>query len=147
MSSDNIPINDPTVESSRDNVIKKASDINPSVGTTGATDTTETTEAINQTSNTLKNVNSIKDELCKLPLDPCESEYILNSVFPLTNTLYLLSTTAVNLSNSANILTLSPIVHAKKSEVKNILDLVYDIDEECEELFKVIKKRLKVLLK
>ena len=147
MSSNKISVNDSTVESSKDNVIKKASDINPSVGTTGTTGSTETNDAISQTSNTLKNVNSIKDELCKLPLDPCENEYILNSVFPLTNTLYLLSTAAVNLANSANILTLSPIVHAKKSEVKNILDLVYDIDEECKDLFKVVKKRLKVLAK
>ena len=149
MSNNNIPINDSTVESSRDNSINNSSDINPSVeGTTGTTGTSGTTATtISQASDTLKNINSIKDELCKLPLDPCESEYILNSVFPLTNTLYLLSTTAVNLSNSANILTLSPIVHAKKSEIKDIIDLVYNINEECEDLFKVIKKRLKVLLK
>ena len=75
-----------------------------------------------------------------MPLDPCENEYILNSVFPLVNTLYLISTAAVNLANSANILTLSPIVHSKKSGIKNILDLVYDMDEECEDLFKVVKK-------
>ena len=49
--------------------------------------------------------------------------------FPLVNTVYLLSTSAVNLANSANILTLSPIVHSKKSEIKKILDLVYDMDE------------------
>ena len=147
MNSDDIPINDLTIKSSRDNVIKKSSDINTSVGTTGAAGATGAIGAINQTSNTLKDINSIKDELCKLPLDPCESEYILNSVFPLTNTLYLLSTTAVNLSNTANILTISPIVHPKKSELKDMIDLVYDIDEECKDLFKVIKKRLKVLLK
>ena len=147
MSSDDIPINDLTIKSSRDNVIKKSSDINTSVGTTGAAGATGAIGAINQTSNTLKDINSIKDELCKLPLDPCESEYILNSVFPLTNTLYLLSTTAVNLSNTANILTISPIVHPKKTELKDMIDLAYDIDEECKDLFKVIKKRLKVLLK
>ena len=116
MSSNKISINDSTVESSKDNAIKNPSDINPSVEGS----TTPSTPTISQASDTLKNINTIKDELCKLPLDPCESEYILNSVFPLTNTLYLLSTTAVNLSNPANILTISPIVHAKKSELKYI---------------------------
>jgi hypothetical protein len=155
MSSDNIPISDSTVESSKDNDINTSvsttgttdAGIPGATGTTGTTETNGTTAAISQTSDTLTNINTIKDELCKLPLNPCESEYILNSVFPLVNTVYLLSTSAVNLANSANILTLSPIVHSKKSEVKKILDLVYDMDEECEDLFKVIKKRLKVLTK
>ncbi|MEW9096118.1 MAG: hypothetical protein AB2417_13645 [Clostridiaceae bacterium] len=103
-------------------------------------------DTINQTADTLKNINSIKDELCKLPLDPCESEYISNSVFPLVNILYLISTTSLNLSNSVNILTTSSIVHPKRSELKDTISLIYDINEECEDLFKVIKKRLKILL-
>lgn len=148
MSSNKIPINNSTVESSKDNAINNSSDINPSVeGSTGTTGTTGTTTTISQASDTLKNINTIKDELCKLPLDPCENEYIINSVLPLTNILYMISTASVNLSNSANILTNSPIVHAKKSEIKDTIDLIYNINEECEDLFKVIKKRLNVLLK
>jgi hypothetical protein len=147
MSSNKIPINNSTVKSSKDNAINNSSDINPSVeGSTGATGT-PTPTTISQASDTLKNINTIKDELCKLPLDPCENEYIINSVLPLTNILYLISTASVNLSNSANILTNSPIVHAKKSEIKDTIDLIYNINEECEDLFKVIKKRLNVLLK
>lgn len=150
MSSNKIPINNSTVESSKDNAINNSSDINPSVeGSTGTTGTTgtPTPTTISQASDTLKNINTIKDELCKLPLDPCENEYIINSVLPLTNILYMISTASVNLSNSANILTNSPIVHAKKSEIKDTIDLIYNINEECEDLFKVIKKRLNVLLK
>lgn len=147
MSSNKIPINNSTVESSKDNAINNSSDINPSVeGSTGTTGT-PTPTTISQASDTLKNINTIKDELCKLPLDPCENEYIINSVLPLTNILYMISTASVNLSNSANILTNSPIVHAKKSEIKDTIDLIYNINEECEDLFKVIKKRLNVLLK
>ncbi|WP_315118103.1 hypothetical protein [uncultured Clostridium sp.] len=101
---------------------------------------------ISQTADTLKNINSIKDELCKLPLDPCESEYIANSVFPLANILYLVSTASLNLSTSVNVLTTSSIVHPKKSDIKDTIGLIYDINEECEDLFKVIKKRLKILL-
>ncbi|MCB2295654.1 hypothetical protein LGK95_19445 [Clostridium algoriphilum] len=145
MSSNKIPINDSTVESSKDNAINNSSDINPSVE--GSTGTTTPSTTISQASDTLKNINTIKDELCKLPLDPCENEYIINSVLPLTNILYMISTASVNLSNSANILTNSPIVHAKKSEIKDTIDLIYNINEECEDLFKVIKKRLNVLLK
>lgn len=103
-------------------------------------------DTINQTADTLKNINTIKDELCKLPLNPCESEYIANSVFPLVNILYLISTTSVNLSNSVNVLTTSSIVHPKRSELKDTISLIYDINEECEELFRVIKKRLNIVL-
>ena len=145
MSSNKIPINDSTVESSKDNAINNSTDINPSVE--GSTGTTTPSTTISQASDTLKNINTIKDELCKLPLDPCENEYIINSVLPLTNILYMISTASVNLSNSANILTNSPIVHAKKSEIKDTIDLIYNINEECEDLFKVIKKRLNKLLK
>lgn len=101
---------------------------------------------ISQTADTLKNINSIKDELCKMPLDTCENQYINNSVFPLTNTLYLISTASLNLSNSVNILTTSSIVHPKKSELKDTIDLIYDMNEECADLFKVIKKRLKIII-
>lgn len=145
MSSNKIPTNNSTVESSKDNAINNSSDINPSVE--GSTGTTSTPTTVSQASDTLKNINTIKDELCKLPLDPCENEYIINSVLPLTNILYMISTASVNLSNSANILTNSPIVHAKKSEIKDTIDLIYNINEECEDLFKIIKKRLNVLLK
>lgn len=103
-------------------------------------------DTINQTADTLKNINSIKAELCKLPLNPCESEYINNSVFPLVNTLYLISTASLNLSTSVNILTASSIVHPKRSELKDIISLIYHINEECEELFKIIKKRLNIVL-
>lgn len=102
---------------------------------------------INQTSDTLRNINSIKDELCKLPLDPCESEYIANSVFPLANILYLISTASLNLSTSVNILTTSSVVHPKKSELKDTISLIYDMNEECDDLFRVIKKRLKIITK
>ena len=104
-------------------------------------------DTINQTADTLKNINSIKDELCKLPLNPCELEYINNSVFPLVNTLYLVSTVSLNLATSVNYLTISSIVHPKRSELKDTISLIYDINEECEELFRVIKKRLNIVLK
>lgn len=101
---------------------------------------------IARTADTLKTINSIKEELCKLPLEKCENQYITTDVFPIVNILYLLSTSSVNLSNSVNVLTTSPIVHAKKSELKDTIDTIYDMNEDCEDLYKVIHKRLKVLI-
>lgn len=100
---------------------------------------------INQTAETLKNINVIKDELCKLPLDTCGSEYVTTNIFPLVNILYLLANSSYSLAGSANLLNLSPVVHPKKSEIKDTIDLVYDINEQCDDIFKIVKKRLKTL--
>ncbi len=100
---------------------------------------------IDKSADTLKNINSIKDELCKLPLDTCENQYITNNVFPLVNILYLLSTTSLNLSTSVNYLTVSSIVHPKKSELKDTIHLIYKINDECDDLYDLVKKKLKVL--
>lgn len=102
---------------------------------------------ITQTANTLKSINSIKDELCKLPLDDCETQYITNRILPLLTVLYELSASSLSLSSSSNFLTNSPLVHPKKSEIKDTIHLIYNINDECEDIFKVIKKRLKLLLK
>lgn len=103
-------------------------------------------EYIEKTSETLKNINSIKDEICKLPLNVCENEYITNSIYPLTNILYLLSTSSYNLINAVNLLNTTPIVKPKKSKLKDTIHLVYDIDEECEDIFEVVKRRLNKIL-
>jgi hypothetical protein len=105
-----------------------------------------TNSTIQKTEDTLKNINSIKDELCKLPLDPCENQYITNNITPLLNVLYFLSTSSLSLATSVNFLTNSPIVHAKKSELKETLHLIYNINDECDDVYDVIKKRIKVLL-
>ena len=99
-----------------------------------------------QSSDTIKNINVIKDELCKLALNPCELNYINNSVNPLLNVLYQLSTTSYNLASTANLLTLSPIVHAKRHEIKETIDLTYKINEKCEDIYDELKKRLNVIL-
>lgn len=103
-------------------------------------------KCIDKTENTLKDINSIKDELCKLPLNPCESQYINNSINPLLNILYLLAQTSSGLSNSARFLTTSSIVHPKNSDIKDTTHLIYKINDECDDIYDVLKKRLEVLL-
>lgn len=102
---------------------------------------------INQTADTLRNINVIKDELCKLPLDPCEMDFITTNINPLLNILYQLSTTSYNLASSTNLLSISPIVHAKKSELKDTIHLTYKINDECEDIYDVLKRRINFILK
>jgi len=96
---------------------------------------------------TLKNINAIKDELCKLPLDICENEYVTNNIFPLLTVLNQLSAVSSNLSSSFNDLTLSSVVHPKKSEIEDTIHLVYNINEECEDIYDIVKRRINLVLK
>lgn len=66
---------------------------------------------------------------------------------PLLNILYQLSTTSVNLASSVSLLSLSSVVHPKRHELKDTIHLVYKINEECEDLYDVLKKRLHLVLK
>jgi len=102
---------------------------------------------ITQAAATLRNINIIKDELCKLPIDPCEMEFITNNIYPLLNILYQLSTTSYNLASSANLLSTSSIVHPKNSDLKDTVHLVYNINDKCEDVYDVLKKRINFVLK
>lgn len=106
----------------------------------------DVTIVINNTDALLTAINSLKTELCRLNLNFCEREYIDNCVNPILVTLLLLSLTSYELSISVYILTSSPIVPAKKSKLKDTIDLIYNINKEFEELYKVLKKRLKPLI-
>lgn len=108
--------------------------------------TNDVTAAINNTEAMLTAINSIKTELCRLSLNLCEREYVENCVNPILITLFFLSFTSYELSGSVSILSSSPIVPPKKSKLKNTIRLIYNINEECEDLFKVLKRRLKPLI-
>lgn len=99
-------------------------------------------EGIQDATNIITNINVIKDELCKLPLDPCEKEIFENNLVPMLDLLNYLSTISVNLANSANTLTNSTIVFRKKSEIKDTIDLVYDINKKCEKVYEILEKRI-----
>ena len=102
--------------------------------------------AINNTNALLNAINSVKTELCRLNLNFCEKEYIENCVNPILIILSSLALTSYELSVSVSILSSSPIIPPKKSKLKNTIHLIYKMNEECEELFKVLKKRLKPLI-
>lgn len=108
--------------------------------------TNDVTAVINDTEAMLTAINSIKTELCRLSLNLCEREYVENCVNPILITLFFLSFTSYELSGTVSILSSSPIVPPKKSKLKNTIRLIYNINEECEDLFKVLKRRLKPLI-
>lgn len=100
-----------------------------------------------RTSTILRELNVIKDELCKLPLDFCELQYFNFNVFPFLQSLEQLSRTSFNLSAAVNMLSSSPVVPRKKSKVKDTIDLIYNINEQCEDIYDVVKYRIDELLK
>lgn len=95
---------------------------------------------------TLTNLNSIKDELVKIPLNPLQLEYYNNSVVPLLTTLYNLSTTSLNLATSSNLLATNIVVHPKTSKISDTVHLVYKINEDCEDIYKVLRRRVAALI-
>lgn len=101
--------------------------------------------AIDNTDALLTAIIAVNTELCRLTLNLCESAYIDYYVNPILTSLFSLSIISFELSISISVLSFSPIVPPKKSKLKSTIDLIYDINEECEDLFKVLKKRLKPL--
>ncbi|WP_097027184.1 hypothetical protein [Clostridium peptidivorans] len=101
--------------------------------------------ALTQTAQTLVALNSIKTELCRLPLDFCEREYIANCVTPLQTAMELISRTGFELATSVSVLTTSPIVPRKKGKLKDTIHTIYSMNDEVEDLYKVLKPRLRRL--
>jgi hypothetical protein len=102
---------------------------------------------IEETATKIQSINTIKEEICKLPLNLCEKEYIDNCITPILDITSKLSAISINLANSVNVLTTSPIVTRKKSKIKDTIDLIYDLNEQCENTYDAVKKRIDRLLK
>lgn len=113
--------------------------------------TSNTTDTIDQdivnAATTLKSINTIKEELCKLPLDLCERQFFDNRVLPLLTTINFLSSTSDSLMASVNTLTTSPIVPRKKGKLKDTINLVYDMNSKCKDIYKELEDRIDMMLK
>lgn len=94
----------------------------------------------------LNNINSLKNAICELPLDPCEQKYIEVNITPLLNVIDELSRISSNLSNSVDVLSSSVIVCPNRCELEQTLHFIYDINNKCEELFCNVDKRIDTLL-
>ncbi|EPY2283920.1 hypothetical protein ACXAT6_001086 [Clostridium sporogenes] len=99
-------------------------------------------ECIEKTLNRIKNINALRDELIRLNLNPEGLIYFNNEVYPLTN----LSTTSLNLSTSANVLSTAIYLKPKDSKIKDTLKLIYEITEQCEDIYDSLKYKIDTLI-
>lgn len=123
-------------------------------GATGATTSAASTTSSNTISDLIKNtaallvnINSIRTELIRLFINLKEPIYFTNSVAPLLTILSQLSATSYSLSASQDLLSKSIITHAKSSKIKDTIHLIYNINEECDDVYKELKRRIDFLLK
>lgn len=112
--------------------------------TTGVT--VNVNPVIAETAQTLAALNSIKTELCRLPLNFCEKEYIANCITPLETAMEFIARTGFELSTSVSILTTSPIVPRKKGKLKDTIHTIYSMNDEVEDIYRVLKRRLKKIV-
>lgn len=118
-------------------------------GTPAQTKTSQNTinDNISSAANLLENLNTIKEDIIKLPLNPAEKDYMDVYVFPLLNVLLDLSTTSLNLSSTTSKLAVSYVTTPKISRLKDTEHMVYDINDKCEDVYKVLKQRINYVLK
>jgi hypothetical protein len=91
------------------------------------------------------NINILKFELDRLPLDFKARAYFENDVKPLVDTLTILSFSAANFSVAATNLAGTNFGHSSK--IKESLDLVEELNEISEELIEVLKCKVHNMLK
>lgn len=101
---------------------------------------------INKTTETLAAINAAKTEFCKLPLDPCEAQFIANNITPLLTIISQLTIAANELSGTVNFLASAPYVKPDISELKDSIDLMYDLNEDANDIYDILKKRLRILV-
>lgn len=118
-------------------------------GTTAQAKTSKNTinDNISSAANLLENLNTIKEDIIKLPLNPAEKDYMDVYVFPLLNVLLDLSTTSLNLSSTTSKLAVSYVTTPKISRLKDTEHLVYDINDKCEDVYKILKQRINLIIK
>ncbi|MGV8980364.1 hypothetical protein [Clostridium sp.] len=115
-------------------------------GTTGTTGTTDTTNSFDVASLADKavNINILKYEVDRLPLDFKARAYFENDIRPLVDTLYTLSLASIDYSTSAK--NLASINFGHTSQIKDALDLTDEINEISEDLIKVLRCKIDNML-
>ena len=93
----------------------------------------------------VENINILKFELDRLPLDFKARAYFENDVRPLADTLTILSLAAYNFSTTAK--NMAGINFGHSSKIKEALDLVEELNEISEELVEVLKCKVHNMLK
>ncbi|MCB2354045.1 hypothetical protein [Clostridium estertheticum] len=90
-------------------------------------------------------INILKFELDKLPLDFKARAYFENDVKPLLDTLYTLSLASLDFSATA--VSLTNTSFGRSSKIKNALELTDSVDEISSDVIKVLRCKVDNMLK
>ncbi|MCB2309368.1 hypothetical protein LGL08_22760 [Clostridium estertheticum] len=90
-------------------------------------------------------INILKFELDKLPLDFKARAYFENDVKPLLDTLYTLSIASLDFSATA--VSLTNTSFGRSSKIKNALELTDSVDEISSDVIKVLRCKVDNMLK
>lgn len=118
-------------------------------GPTGATGTSTTTntcdDCIKSLADKVTNINILRFELDRLPLDFKARAYFENDVKPLIDTLYTLGLASLDFSATAA--SLSNTNFGSSSKIKDAIDLVGGVNEISDDLIKVLRCKVDNMLK
>lgn len=92
----------------------------------------------------LVDINIIREEFTKLKLDPDKKTFFEYNIEPLLRIFDSLSLSSQNYGlaiSNINVVNLS-----ESSEIKQILQLLYDITDKSEDVFKVLEKEIDIIL-
>ncbi|MGH4125317.1 MAG: hypothetical protein ACREV6_20570 [Clostridium sp.] len=119
----------------------------PLSDTTDSSNTSDTcnNSDIKSLADNLVNINVLRFELDRLPLDFKARAYFENDVKPLTDTLTVLSFASDNFSIAAINMANTNFGHSQK--IKDALDLVEDVNVIAEDLIEVLKCKIDNMLK
>ncbi|MBU3190935.1 hypothetical protein K9O30_17305 [Clostridium bowmanii] len=117
--------------------VPDASDTTGTVGTTNNFDVASLADKA-------VNINILKYEVDRLPLDFKARAYFENDVRPLVDTLYTLSLASIDYSTAAK--NLAGINFGHTSQIKDAIDLTDEINEISEDLVKVLRCKIDNML-
>ncbi|GIM28622.1 hypothetical protein CPJCM30710_12880 [Clostridium polyendosporum] len=93
-----------------------------------------------QISNAITKTALVKTSIESIQVDDIERIYFDRKVRPLLDTVQQLSTAVINFSTSANLYQANAF--ADKKEIKRALKIAYDVTDEFEDIWKILKIRL-----
>ena len=123
------------------------SDTSGATGTTGTTGTTDTSSKfdVKSLADEAVNINILRFELDRLPLDFKARAYFENDIKPLIDTLYTLSLASLDFSATAA--SLSNINFSSSSKIKDAIELTKEVDEISSDVIKVLRCKVDKMLK
>ncbi|MBU3158655.1 hypothetical protein KPL37_02555 [Clostridium frigoris] len=117
--------------------------VTASQSTSSSTDTA-TNSCIKLLTDKVVDINILRFELDRLPLDFKARAYFENDVKPLIDTLYTLSLSSLDFSATA--VSLTNTSFGRSSKIKNALDLTNSVDEISSDVIKVLKCKVDNML-